>query len=82
MKGQLLTHHEARHTKAQHKTPCTDCPWARKSLAGWLGGTTAQEWIDIAHGEPGTADCHTTDKQCAGLAIYAVIHNRKMAEAV
>lgn len=67
---QLVTHHEAVPRKRQHKTPCSDCPWARKSLAGWLGGMSAMEWLLLAHGE-GKADCHTTiGPQCAGMAIY------------
>lgn len=68
--GQLKTADQAVKTKCQHKRPCSNCPWAHKSLPGWLGSNTAAEWIDIAHGEPGGAECHTTDKQCAGMVIY------------
>lgn len=68
-KGQLLIGSEARRTKRQHKTPCSDCPWARKALPGWLGANTAEQWVQYAHSEC-VIECHTTDKQCAGAAIY------------
>lgn len=54
----------------QHLKPCLDCPWSRKSLAGWLGGLTADQWIEIAKGDGGE-DCHLlTNQRCAGLAIF------------
>jgi hypothetical protein len=69
VKGQLKTYHDAIHTERQHKSPCSDCPWSRKALRGWLGNMDADEWIRTAHGD-GIIECHTTDKQCAGGAIY------------
>lgn len=70
MKGQLLTYHDAKRTKVQHHSPCSDCPWARKSLRGWLGNYTAEEWIEIVRAD-GFIECHTKiDKQCAGSAIF------------
>lgn len=66
---QLLTYHDARPRKTQHKSPCSDCPFARASLRGWLGSSTMGEWIAAVHGEA-LIECHTTDKQCAGAAIY------------
>lgn len=66
---QLVTAREAVKLKKQHTTPCADCPWARKSLPGWTGGTTPKQWLEAAHGEA-VIECHTTDKQCAGAAIY------------
>lgn len=67
---QLLTCHDAVVTKKQHTTPCSDCPWARKSMPGWLGAYTMAEWLQAAHGE-GTSECHTrVDKQCAGFATF------------
>jgi hypothetical protein len=53
------------------RRPCWDCPWARRATRGWLGPLTADEWLELAHGE-GFAECHTTtiDAACAGLAIY------------
>ena len=75
MKGKLISADEAKVTKAQHKSPCSDCPWRRDSVKGWLGDMTADEWLQLAHGE-GSADCHATKSadgeawNCAGLAIY------------
>lgn len=69
-KGRLVVGSEAKPAKKQHTKPCSDCPWARKALAGWLGSFTPETWIALAHGE-GHADCHTViDKECAGLATY------------
>lgn len=67
---QLLTSEDAKPRKAQHKKPCSDCPWARTALPGWLGSMTPQEWLAVAHGDV-LVDCHTVgNQQCAGLAIY------------
>lgn len=56
--------------KTQHKKPCSDCPWRRDALRGWLGSATPMEWVQIAHGES-YVECHTLlTKQCAGLAVY------------
>ena len=66
----LISADEAVQAKAQHTKPCSDCPWARTALNGWLGGVSAQEWIQRAHGEA-KIPCHTLrGAQCAGLAIY------------
>lgn len=65
----LVTGDEAIETTRQHTKPCRDCPWARKSLRGWLGGATAQEWVEAVHGEA-KIDCHTATVQCAGAAIF------------
>lgn len=65
-----ITSDKAVERKRQHKTPCSDCPWRRDSLPGWLGGLQPGEWVALAHSE-GSAACHTIrDKACAGLAIY------------
>lgn len=70
MKRQLLTHENAKPCKTQHKSPCSDCPFARKSLAGWLGGINAHEWMRIVRGEA-IVQCHTKiGPQCAGAAIF------------
>jgi|SRR3974390_154512 len=67
-KGKLII--KAKRTPCQHKTPCSDCPWAREALKGWLGALTPDEWIAIIHGEA-IIDCHTQAPwQCAGAAIY------------
>lgn len=55
--------------------PCSDCPWRRDSLPGWLGeatpdNSTPEEWIRIAHAEF-LLECHViSNMQCAGAAIY------------
>ena len=69
MTHKLTTNDEVVSVPEQHTTPCGDCPWRRNSLNGWLGGYTKEEWITIAHSDS-TIDCHTCDKQCAGIAIY------------
>lgn len=67
---QFISSDEAAQAKCQHTVPCSDCPWTRKSLPGWLGSLTPAQWIVAAHGE-GTAECHTLlGAQCAGFAIY------------
>jgi hypothetical protein len=67
---QLLTTEDAQPATHQHKRPCSDCPWARASLSGWLGGPTVQDWLGEAHGD-GRIPCHVHDgAQCAGSAIY------------
>ena len=74
-KGKMITGDEAIVTKKQHKSPCSDCPWRRDSIPGWLGEMNVDEWLRLAHGE-GKADCHTMKQSdskgwaCAGLAIY------------
>lgn len=70
-KGQLILSCEAKPRKRQHKSPCSDCPWARKAVAGWLGPLTPEEWVELAHSEC-REYCHTTstNHECAGLAIY------------
>ena len=69
-KRQLISSEEAEVAVAQHRRPCSDCPWARTALNGWLGSSTPEEWLRYAHGE-GTSECHTLlGAQCAGFAIY------------
>jgi len=66
----LITEDEAVQATAQHTKACSDCPWSRDSLNGWLGGNTAQEWISFAHGEV-YIPCHVLEgAECAGAAIY------------
>lgn len=67
---QLVSSDEATVASTQHKKPCSDCPLARKSLAGWLGGSPPEEWVKFLHGEAPVA-CHMRQgAQCAGAAIY------------
>ncbi len=71
----LITSDEATETKRQHVKPCSDCPFLRDSLPGWLGGGPPDEWVANAHGEC-RMDCHTRVGldgrawQCAGVAVY------------
>jgi hypothetical protein len=70
MSGQLKTYHDAKPRKYQHTSPCSDCPFARKSLRGWLGSLNVASWMQIILGD-GQIDCHTTtNQQCAGGAIF------------
>lgn len=67
---QLLSSDDAVPAQGQHTKPCSDCPWARNALAGWLGSMTPEQWLANAHGEA-RIDCHTlAGAQCAGAAIY------------
>jgi hypothetical protein len=64
---QLITFEMAKPAKKQHKKPCSDCPFARTAMRGWLGPYTAEEWIHLIHGE-GKVECHTKiGPQCATL---------------
>lgn len=72
----LLTTADSVSVVKQHKAPCSDCPWARKSLAGWTGPNEPQVWVAVAHSDQ-TVDCHTRRSrdtrrqfQCAGAAIF------------
>jgi hypothetical protein len=50
--------------------PCSDCPWRRDALPGWLGSSTAEEWVHCAHSES-PMHCHVFPQfHCAGAAIY------------
>lgn len=70
MRRKLISSDEARPRKTQHTKPCSDCPWRKDALPGWLGGTSIDDWLQIAHGNY-HVPCHTTgNQQCAGLAIY------------
>lgn len=48
MPRRLVSSDEAVDTDRQHVRPCPDCPWSRKSLPGWLGGLTPEDWIRLA----------------------------------
>lgn len=78
MRGKLITSDRAQPVAKQITKPCSDCPFARASLRGWLGPLDADAWVRLAHGE-GYSECHTTfirdngedrPADCAGLAIY------------
>lgn len=65
-----ITSDQATPHRGPLRAPCSDCPWRRDSLAGWLGPNTPAEWVALAHGEA-RIDCHALrGPQCAGAAIY------------
>lgn len=67
------------------KKPCGGCPFRKVAPAGWLGGSSAEDYALVAHSDA-DIPCHTqkgyrgaggaggvpmTDlRSCAGLAIY------------
>lgn len=66
----LVTINESVPREEQHTHPCSDCPFARSSIKGWLGGSTAEEYLVIGHSDEPIA-CHMHDnQQCAGAAMY------------
>ena len=70
MKRQLISSDEAVQADRQHTQPCSDCPFTRDALNGWLGGASIDDWIRTAHADA-LVPCHVIDnQQCAGLAIY------------
>lgn len=49
---------------------CSDCPLRRDALAGWLGGSTPEEYARLCHSDA-VVECHVhAGSRCAGLAIY------------
>lgn len=70
MGRKLISSDEAVQSDVQHTRPCSDCPWSRKSLEGWLGGHSVEDWLQTAHGDAPEL-CHVIDnQQCAGISIY------------
>ncbi len=66
----LITRAEARPSSKQHRKPCSDCPFRRDSLPGWLGGNTAEEFVQFAQGDE-PYSCHAKiGPQCVGLATF------------
>jgi hypothetical protein len=67
----------------QHKKPCKECPFRRKSLAGYLGSNDLEEFTILAVSET-KMPCHLTEGdggmpdgemhpnalQCAGRGIF------------
>lgn len=82
--GQLMT--TAKPFRVQHKAPCSDCPWARKSLKGWTGPNSSKTWLATARDYWHPIACHTRriaagivhrlggvmngHWECAGAAIF------------
>lgn len=70
MARQLVTADEATPALRQHTKPCSDCPWSRNALNGWLGSLSPEQWINEARSET-LIDCHVhAGAQCAGAAIF------------
>jgi hypothetical protein len=68
--GKLISADQGVQTAFQHTSPCTDCPFARAALPGWLGSLSVDEWLRAVHGES-FIQCHVyINQQCAGAAIY------------
>lgn len=66
----LISSDEAVTGNKQHTSACSDCPWRRDALNGWLGGHSVDDFLAIAHTDT-RYDCHTIKgQQCAGMAIY------------
>lgn len=82
----LLRSDQAKPFRVQHKAPCSDCPWARKSLKGWTGPNSTAQWLAVARDYWHPIACHTRriaagvvnrlrgetlgHWECAGAAIY------------
>jgi hypothetical protein len=67
---QLISGEEAVPSKRQIRKPCSDCPFGRIALKGWLGSMPLPDWIRAIQGES-RIDCHTLiGPQCAGAAIF------------
>lgn len=45
-------------TALNHKTPCEQCPFKIDSIPGYLGATTAEQFIESTYGEI-HMPCHT-----------------------
>lgn len=70
MSRKLITSDEAVPAKGQHRKPCSDCPFARKALHGWLGGGSVADWVASAKGDD-KLECHVLrGAQCAGGATF------------
>lgn len=70
MSRKLISSDEARQAAGQHTRPCSDCPWSRQSLNGWLGGESIEAWLAQARSDH-SIECHTLHgAQCAGAAIF------------
>lgn len=72
---QLVTFDRADVAGRQHNHPCSDCPFLRTSLPGWLGGSSPEEYRSLAHSDV-IIECHAVKldedqhAECAGAAVY------------
>ena len=56
------------------KTPCTECPFLKTSIPGYLGGFSVSETLDVAKSESKFL-CHLTreldsPQECAGRMLF------------
>jgi len=66
----LISSDEAVPVSRQPTAPCSDCPFRVDALPGWLGGSSPQDFVEIALSDVPYA-CHALlGAQCAGLAIF------------
>ncbi len=69
-KKKLLSTEDGKVAKNQHKTPCSDCPFRRDAVRGWLGGESSENYYMLARYKP-IMTCHVRlTQQCAGAAIF------------
>lgn len=75
MKRRLVSFDEAATVATQHTGPCSDCPFSVYSINGWLGKSTPEDFIQLAHSDS-LYSCHALvrpgrkELQCAGLAVF------------
>lgn len=70
MSRKLISSDESVQSDIQHIKCCSDCPFSRQSLPGWLGGGEVDDWVRAAHSDM-VLPCHViSNQQCAGAAIY------------
>jgi hypothetical protein len=70
-RGKLLSDADAVPAKGQHKSPCSDCPFRKDALSGWLGAETdPNQYLNLVRFNADIG-CHVLrGAQCAGAAIY------------
>ena len=66
--GKCISTDEAVTTRKQHVRPCSDCPFLRNAMPGWLGGHTIDQFVMGAH-HGAVMDCHTRKKPLTVLAL-------------
>jgi len=70
MEKKLISADDAITTPRQHTKPCSDCPWRRDSLPGWLGDRAPERWMQSVLGDA-PIYCHVLlPHQCMGAATF------------
>lgn len=68
--GKFLSKAEGVQARKQHRQPCSDCPFLRDAVPGWLGGDEPGAFVGLAHLNS-EMQCHVLlGAQCAGGAVY------------